>query len=221
MRSIQRMVGVALLAGALVGCAATARAQGHWELGFEAGAGFPMNDFGDAMSAGFDGAIFADYWATPAFAFGIDMGGSAHDATDEFNDFFNDFTEEVLLASGATTAESDLELSTSIVRFGVRGTLGVPTGGPVRPFLQVGGGIYRMTTKIEGTVIVDGGEFVIDEAEDDSFGGLNVGGGMVLQISPRVSFGAQAKFHNVFTEDESTQYYGVHAVLRLEVGGPS
>ena len=50
---------------------------------------------------------------------------------------------------------------------------------------------------------------------------MNIAAGLKFAVSPKVAVGAQAKLHNVFTEDDSTQYYGVGVLLSFIVGGPS
>lgn len=220
MRSMRWLMGLALAAAMMTGLAGGAEALGKWTLGGGAGAAVPSGDFGDAFQGGFDGGVFADYWTSDHLALGFELAGSGHDAEDEFNDFLNAFTELVLLSSGATTAESDLEASIGILRIGVRGTLAAATAAPVLPYVQVGFGAYRLNQRVEGTVVVDGIPYAVDEAEDDTKAGLNGAAGVLFQVTPVVALGVQGQIHNVFTEEESTQYFGFSAIVSFVVGGP-
>jgi len=199
--------------------ATPAAASGRWTLGAQGGVALPSGDFGDVMESGFDGGIFTDYWANEQFAVGIEIAGNFHTAKDEYNDAINALFEAVLLLSGATTANADLEAKASVLRFGVRGTLAVPTSGPVDPFVQAGVGFYRLNIKLEGPVTADGVTVDVDESEDDTKLGLNGAVGVLFETSPSLSVGVQAQIHHVFTEDDATQYFTVGAVARFATGG--
>lgn len=208
-----------VLLGAACLWAAPAAAAGRWTLGAQAGMAVPSGDFGDAMQSGFDGGVFTDYWVNEQFGIGIEIAGNFHTAKDEYNDAINAITEALLIFGGATTANSDLEVKASVLRFGLRGTLAVPTSGPVSPFVQAGAGFYRLNISLEGPVTADGVTIDIDESEDDTNFGLNGGVGVLFATSPSLSVGVQGQIHHVFTEDDATQYFSIGAVARFATGG--
>ena len=220
MRSWRWIIGVAQAASMLTGLTGTSSAA-KVSLGGGVGAAFPSGDFGDVFNSGIDGGVFADFWLNEQFALGLDVAGDWHNAKDEINDQLNAFTEEFLLDSGATTADSNLEIKASILRFGARASLAVPTGTRVSPFFRAGIGAYRIEQKLEGTVTADGASQSVDESDDDTKMGINGAAGLRFEVSPGTSLGLQGQIHNVFTEDESTQYFGFHALVSFDFGGGS
>lgn len=64
---------------------------------------------------------------------------------------------------------------------------------------EAGAGLYNFSSKIGGVT-----------ASDSHFG-VNGGAGLEVPVSNQVNFVGKVKFHNVFTEGESTSYMGGYA----------
>jgi opacity protein-like surface antigen len=207
------MVAVALALG--VGAPAWA---GTFGLGLTGGVAIPSGDFSDAFDTGFNGSAYAEYWFNDQGAIGFDLGYSRHDAKQELTDALNAFTEYALILSGATTASSDLEVSASFFQAGLHAKWAPPTGNAVAPYLQGGLGLYSVRTALEGPVTADGVTIEINEDDSESDFGLNAGVGVLFKASPTVSLGVAGAFHNVFTKDQSTQFFTLAAQAHFMTG---
>jgi opacity protein-like surface antigen len=78
-----------------------------------------------------------------------------------------------------------------------------PMNAPVVPYLKGGLGVYFETAEVE-----IGGVKVSDSTNDFGF---NLGGGVKFPLSETTVIDIGARFHNVMTEDKSTQYFTVGA----------
>ncbi len=70
------------------------------------------------------------------------------------------------------------------------------------PFLTGGAGLYHLRTDVDCEDDCMG--LFVEDTETDNKGGINLGGGLKIETDGRMSFGADARIHIVFTEDETT-----------------
>jgi hypothetical protein len=97
------------------------------------------------------------------------------------------------------TTNADL----SIIQFGLHGKLAMATeGASFRPHVQVGAAAYNVNLKPD-----------IGEDNSETKIGVNGGVGLMFNTSAPVSFGIGGAFHNIFTEDESTQLFNVGVLV--------
>ena len=68
------------------------------------------------------------------------------------------------------------------------------------PFVTGGAGFYQLRVKAEASAM----GVSASETETSSEVGMNLGGGVKMNTDSSVSFGADVRYHLVFTEDEST-----------------
>jgi len=207
---------VSVVAIALLACAPAA--AGTFGFGLTGGAGIPIGDFSDGFDTGFAGGAYAEYWFNDQGAFGIDFTYSHNSANDQITNFFNGLTELGFLLGGYTTVSADLDVTASMLEVGLHGKWAPPTASAVRPYVQSGFGVYNTRAAIEGPVTADGIIFDVDEDDNSSDFGINVGAGMLFRASPAVSFGVAGAFHNVFTDDNATQFFTVGAQLHFSTG---
>jgi opacity protein-like surface antigen len=78
-----------------------------------------------------------------------------------------------------------------------------PMSAPVVPYLKGGLGVYFETAEVKI------GSVKVSESTNDF--GFNLGGGVKFPLSETTVIDIGARFHNVMTEDESTQYFTVGA----------
>lgn len=214
-----KVSGLVLAAALLAFASGPASAAGKFGYGLTGGAAVPTGDFSDGFDTGFNFGGYGEYWFNDQGAIGIDVAYNRHSAKDEFNDALNTVTELLLLLGGATTANADLEITASSLQVGVHGKWAPPTGAAVHPYVQAGLGMYNGSIGIEGPVSADGVTVNVDEDESESDLGMSVGAGMLFEINPSVSLGVTGAFHNVFTEDESTQFFVIGAQVHFMTGG--
>lgn len=69
------------------------------------------------------------------------------------------------------------------------------------PFMDAGVGLYNLRVKYA------------DDTESENKAGINFGGGLKLSTGGRMAFGAEARYHVVFTENESTNMLTVMGKL--------
>jgi len=99
----------------------------------------------------------------------------------------------------------DLELSSSAIVVTGQASYFVPTSSKASPFVTGGGGLYNMRAHSEGSMSSELlGKVSVDETDSSSEFGINFGGGVKVDTEGRVGFGADVRFHIVFTEVEST-----------------
>jgi len=68
------------------------------------------------------------------------------------------------------------------------------------PFVTAGGGLYQLRVEVEASAM----GLSASDTETSSEGGINFGGGVKMNTDSRMSFGADARFHLILTEGEST-----------------
>lgn len=98
-----------------------------------------------------------------------------------------------------------------IMQFGVHAKYFLPLpGSPVHPYLLAGAGMYQAKV-----------EFSADsysESSDETDLGFRGGVGANFAVNPMVGIGAEADYHVVQTEGESTTFYGLKAGLVFHLG---
>jgi hypothetical protein len=169
-------------------------ASGEFVMGAQGGITVPTGDFGDVANSGFNAGVYGDYGIANNCTIGASAVYHGFSGSDEWIDFL-----------GVDDA------SFSLVQVTAHGRYWFPTGGQVMPFLTVGGGLYNFGAKAE----------LGDEEADDSEsnGGIYGGFGLDFRASPMWTIGVEGTYHNVFTEDESTNVFGVSARIGMSFAG--
>ncbi len=84
----------------------------------------------------------------------------------------------------------------------------VPTAGSVTPMLTGGLGLYMLRWNVE----VDAGDLSDSDSDSETDLGINFGGGLKFgDPDAGIKFGADARFHLIMTEEESTKLLTVMA----------
>lgn len=94
----------------------------------------------------------------------------------------------------------------------------IPTSGSVGGYLDAGAGFYnfRVKTKAEAD-LGEFGDYSIDETNSETDLGVNLGGGLKFGgADSNMKFGADAKFHIIMTEGESTNMVTVFGRIFFE-----
>ncbi len=186
MRAIRGVVlGAVLMATAGL---APAVAQGGAKFSLGGGVTLPLSDFGEVASTGFHGLAAVSF--QPAnFPVGIQVDGMFH----RFG-MDDDFT------LGADVNTQVIQgTANAVYRF----TVSEET--KIRPYLIGGVGYYNF--KLTGDDVPDG----LDSESDI---GINAGAGFDFAAGAVALF-VEGRFHNVFTEDESTRFIPITVGIRL------
>lgn len=215
---MRKVAVVAMAVALLVFAGGPASAAGNLGYGLTGGAAVPTGDFSDGFDTGFNFGGYGEFWFNDQGAIGIDVAYNRHSAKDETNNLFNALRESRSLAEGATTADADLEVTASSLQVGVHGKWAPPAQAVVRPYVQVGLGVYSGRLDWEGSLVADGVTSEVDGGESESDLGVNVGAGMLFEVSPSMSIGVTGAFHNVFSEDDFTQFFVIGAQAHFMTG---
>jgi len=165
--------------------------------GLTGGAAMPMGDFSDGFNTGFNGGVYGDWWINNQFAIGADVLYNQMSGKDEFE-----------------TALGVDKITGTFIQFGGHVKWMFPMeGSSIAPWLQ--GGVAAYNGKVE----VEGSGVSADDSSTDM--GINVGAGLGFWSSPSMSVGVLGLFHNVMTEDESTQYINLGLNLTFSTTGTS
>lgn len=139
----------------------------------------------------------------------IGINGGVFKGTGDFGDatktgfgggVFYDYWVSSMLAVGADfgwntmkAKESD-DVKVTIMNYGVHGKYAFPMGeSPMHPYVTAGAGMYNLK--------VDAG---LGDESDNKFGGRG-GLGLDYMVNAQVGVGAEANFHFISTESQSTQ----------------
>ncbi len=180
-------------------------AQGNFGLNIAGGLSTPTSDFNDFANLGFGvhGSFYIEF--SPIAAAGIGIGYNRFGFDEGSGDFEVDGGEPAILNICPE------------IRFMV-GT------GDMGTFAFIlGGGWYRLMQS-DLTVATPSGEFdpegVTIQFEFDPLSefGANVGGQALYPMSDTVKIGAEAKYHIIFTDEESTTFFDFMAVLAITTG---
>jgi len=185
---MKRSILFAALALTLSAPAAFA-AKGEWTGGGQAGAHIPMGDYGDVAKTGWLGGVFLDYMATDMLSLGANLDYHATKAKDEF------VTAQNLAFPGVNIEE----INTTLFNYGVNAALHLSNTGAASPYIKGAFGAYNSKTEIKGGPL---------DGTDDTTTDMGIAGGAGVMFRPpgnSVGFGIEAMYHNIFTENESTQ----------------
>jgi hypothetical protein len=187
MRAIRSAVlGAVLMATA---GAAPALAQGGASFSLGGGLTLPLGDFGDAAGTGFHG-LAAVSFVPSGFPVGIQVDGMFHRLGVDDDPVFGDVDANFQIIQG--TANAVYTFTTS-------------EESSFHPYLIGGVGLYNM--KLTGDDVPDG----LDSETDF---GINAGAGFDFQAGA-VGLFIEGRFHNVFTEGESTNFIPITVGVRL------
>jgi opacity protein-like surface antigen len=162
-----------------------------WTIGANVGYGLPMGDFKD----GYDGALTvggdACYMFTGKYGLELAAQWSKFPAN-------ADLVDALELLAGESV-DANFQFMPVMVDFVAM----FPMNAPVTPYLKGGVGMYFETAEVE-----IGGEK--DSVSENDFG-VNIGAGMKYAIAETTAIDIGARFHNVMTENQSTQYFTISA----------
>jgi opacity protein-like surface antigen len=103
-----------------------------------------------------------------------------------------------------------VDASISTFQYGGLGRLTLVSG-RAEPFLTLGLAFYSVSAKASGLGIT--------VSQSETKPGVNLGTGLAFAINERTRLDLDVRFHNIFTEDSSTQYVAVTPRLMFCVGG--
>lgn len=186
--AIRTLVAVAALVFAT---AATASAAGV-TVGVNAGIQSYTGDAGEGWKSGVTFGATGDYMLNEQWSVGVNLGftSSKHD---------DDGVEASTLYPGLSGTISD-ELKVTQYGAHVRWFLPVK-GTPVHPYAVAGLGMYGVKAEFSA------GSYS-EDASDTKFG-ERLGAGATWMLNPMVGINAEADYHMVQTEGESTNFYGL------------
>lgn len=175
-----RILAVLAVAAMLVISVQPAQAEG---LSFYGGAGFSkvLNDGAPDGSIGITGGVMFPLSSVENLSIGGELGYLMLGKVEESSGFFG-----------------DLEVTWSMIPITGQVWYEVPTAGSVTPLLTGGAGFYMTRVKVE---------FMgMSESDSETDFGINFGGGLKFgDPDASMKFGADARFHLVMTEEESTK----------------
>lgn len=176
-------------------------------VGFSVGANVGMHGFtGDAGEGLKSGLVFAgqgDYSLNPMWSVGANLSFSTSKHEDDGKN------AEDVYPGGGLTGEISSDLK--ITQFGVHAKFFPPmTGSPIAPYLVAGAGMYMAKATWEV------GSY--SENSDESDMGFRGGIGANYAVSPVLAINAEADFHQIMTEDESTNMYTLRAGIMFKLG---
>ncbi|MCX5801768.1 MAG: porin family protein [Candidatus Eisenbacteria bacterium] len=182
---------ILLFFGATAAFAQMETTSSAWVLGLNVGYGLPMGDFGDAYDGGLTAGASVGYMFTGKYGLEVGMEWSKFAANDDL--------VAVLEALSGEDVEANFQFMPVMVDF----VANFPMSSSVTPYLKGGLGMYFETAEIT----------IADDTESDSESdfGFNIGGGVKFPISATALIDFGARFHNVMTEDNSTQYFTIGA----------
>lgn len=181
---MKRMLGVVAglaLTAALMAPAAEAQAMDGARtvsFGFAGGMTVPTGDAADGLKTGYHGQALLQF--NPGLPFALRVDGMYHSMDFE---------------GGGGDARVIAGVLNAMFPFGT-------AGGQVRPYASAGVGVYNLKANFDNDLF---GAFIVGEGSSSTTRiGLNGGLGLRFQLSGLSTF-VEARFHNIFTEDDSTQ----------------
>lgn len=186
MRAIRSAVlGAVLMAS--VGAAPVVAQGAKFSLG--GGLTLPLGDFGDAAGTGFHG-LAAVSFQPENFPVGIQVDGMFHRLGVDDDPVFGDVDANFQLIQGTANAVYRFQTSPDT---------------KIRPYIIGGVGLYN--SKLTGDDVPD------DFGSETDFG-INGGAGFDF-VAGSVGLFIEGRFHNIFTEDESTNFIPITVGVRL------
>ncbi len=155
-----------------------------------AGFGKAMNDGAPGGGLGLGGGIVYQFENSP-FAIGGDLGYIMLGKEDWGGTFGG--------------AEASAEITWSAIPFTAQGYYMIPVSGSVAPYLEAGAGFYNTRAKWKYSASYEGISIGQDETDSSTDMGINLGGGLKFgNPDAKMRFGADARYHIIMTEGEST-----------------
>lgn len=170
--------------------AAPAAAQARFSLG--GGVTLPLGDFGDAAGTGFHGLAAVSFVPTGS-PVGIQVDGMYQRLGVDDDPVFGEVDADFQVIQGTANAVY---------------TFTTAEESTFHPYLIGGVGLYNMKLT---------GDDVPDDLDSETDFGINAGAGFDFQAGA-VGLFLEGRFHNVFTEDESTNFIPITVGVRLGGG---
>jgi hypothetical protein len=170
--------------------AAPAAAQARFSLG--GGVTLPLGDFGDAAGTGFHGLAAVSFVPTGS-PVGIQVDGMYQRLGVDDDPVFGEVDADFQVIQGTANAVY---------------TFTTAEESTFHPYLIGGVGLYNMKLT---------GDDVPDDLDSETDFGINAGAGFDFQAGA-VGLFVEGRFHNVFTEDESTNFIPITVGVRLGGG---
>jgi hypothetical protein len=168
---------------------APAVAQGGAKFSLGGGLTLPLGNFGDAVGTGFHGLAAVGF--QPAnFPVGIQVDGMYQRLGIDDDPVFGEVDANIQLIQGTANAVYKFQTSEET---------------KVRPYIIGGVGVYNVKAT---------GDDVPDNAGSDTEFGINGGAGFDF-VAGAVGVFVEGRFHNVFTEGESTNFIPITVGVRL------
>jgi opacity protein-like surface antigen len=172
----------ALIGFAILAVLAGAANAGTNTFGVTGGMGIPTGDYGDAAAKGWHIGATGTHMVNPQWGFGGDVAYHAWSASDDVNT-----GAEALFGPGS-------EFKWSALQTTVHALMAIPTTSNVKPYAQVGVGLYNVGLKLDspsGNV-----------SDSKSKLGFNFGGGFNFAASSNMTLGLNGAYHMVPAKDD-------------------
>ncbi|MCI0329708.1 MAG: autotransporter outer membrane beta-barrel domain-containing protein [candidate division Zixibacteria bacterium] len=159
----------------------------------------PTGDYGDISGSGFRFQGAAEYYLRSDWTIGVSTAWAQTGASDD-----SKTAAEATLPAGSTISSWKFRT----MQFSGYARHLFPTSSPkISPYVSGGLGIYNTKSSAEGTVAT---QQEIDAATGSGSGetnlGFNLGGGMMMALTPTVGFNVGMTYHNAFS-DPATNYF--------------
>jgi opacity protein-like surface antigen len=191
MKGMLKSVAALALSTALF--ASAAQAQTPVSFGLGGGASLPLGDFGDQAKTGFHGTALVEFQPA-SLPVGIRLDGAFHRIG--FSDLLEDFA-----------GPGNFQLITGTLN-GVY-TFMTSAESKFHPYIIAGVGAYNFKANFDD----------LDDDSETKFG-INGGAGFNFGVGGASIF-LEGRFHNIFTEDESTNFVPITLGVRFGGGGSS
>lgn len=171
------VLGAALMASSV----GAAHAGSNW-IGFSGGAGIPTGDYGDAAATGWHLGATGTHMVNDQLGIGGDLAYHAWGGSSQLN-----AAMEAGFGPGS-------EFSWSAIQAGAHGVMLFPTQTNVKPYAQIGLGLYNLTGKLSSPAG--------DDNTSKSKLGFNLGGGMDFASSGNMRWGVNGAYHVISAKDD-------------------
>lgn len=178
---------VLLALGSAVAFAQTETTGSSWVFGANAGYALPTGDFHDAYNGGLSIGVSGCYMFTNKYGLEIAAEWSKFSANDDLVSALESLTGEQV--------DANFQFLPIMVGF----VTNFPINASVVPYVKGGLGVYFETAELEVANAKD------TRTENDF--GFNLGGGVKIPVAKMTTIDVGLRFHNVMTEDQSTQYF--------------
>ena len=169
-------------------CIIVFNAQAQIDIGATIGVQIPTGSFGDGVKTGFGFNVVGKYMLKENIALGLNLG----------DQFFG--MKDSGLESGSASVSIIPITALFEYHFG---------SGKVKPYLGADLGLYVLTAKIK--------ILGVKASSSNTYFGFAPVGGIMCELSEKMSFCANIKYNDVLSEGESSSWLGINAGIIFKI----